>query len=161
MLFFSSAPNIFHIQLKKKKDNPLSICLAFLLPWSENGISFLIWLFSSKTFTTDLLNCIFLYCLSLRHGPVNLCCYKKDTMDWVAHKQQKFNFQNSRGWLRLLRSRHQHIQCLWGCFLPHRSLSSLVPAHVAEREGRRSSVSFIMALIPFRRALPSWPKILL
>ena len=162
MLFFSSAPNILHIQLKKEKKKTTVNLSGFLITLVWEWYFFLMWLFSSKIFTTDLLSTVSFHVVWVWGMVlVSLCCYKKDTTEWVVHKQQKFNPQNSRGWPRLLRPRHQHTQRLVrACFLSHRSPPSRLCAY--GRKGREpSSASFITALILFRRALPSWPKSLL
>ena len=162
MLFFSSAPNILHIQLKKEKKKTIHCQFVWLSYYPGLRMVFLsyVTLLFQNIYYRSSQQCIFLCCLSLRHG-LSLCCYKKDTIEWVVHKQQKFNAQSSRGWLRLLRSRHQHIQRLVrACFLSHRWPPSRLCAY--GRKGREpSGASFKMALILFRRALPSWPKSLL
>lgn len=79
-------------------------------------------------------------------------CYIKNTIDWVASKQQKFNAHSSGAQKSKIR-------------LPSWPGECPLPGHrrviVSARDGRGKQALwdlFYKDLMPFRRAPPSWPK---
>ena len=81
----------------------------------------------------------------------------QNTTDWVAYEHQKFTSHTSGGW-EVQDQGDSRFGVWWGLALySERVICSLCP-YMANELRERCTVSFIRALIAFRRASPSWLK---
>ena len=79
-------------------------------------------------------------------------CCNKNTINWVAYKQQTFISHSSGGWESKVTV---PADATSGESPPSSSEMVLLPV---SSQGGRGRGSFIRTLIPFMRASPSWPK---